>query len=39
MEACVNGIKLHYVDEGSGLPLIVLHGLGLAVHSMESVIH
>ncbi|WP_163873434.1 alpha/beta fold hydrolase [Paenibacillus favisporus] len=39
MEAFVNGIKLHYVDEGTGFPLIVLHGLGLDVHSMEPVIH
>lgn len=39
MEAFVNGIKLHYVDEGTGFPLIVLHGLGLDVHSMEHAIH
>ncbi len=31
--ATVDGVKLHYVDEGSGLPIVMIHGLASQLQS------
>jgi len=31
MDIIANGVRLHYMDAGQGLPLILMHGLGLNV--------
>jgi pimeloyl-ACP methyl ester carboxylesterase len=30
----VDGVRLHYVDQGSGVPLVMLHGLGSMVEEL-----
>lgn len=37
MRASVNGVELHYLDEGSGRPVVLLHGLGNSLYSWEGV--
>ncbi len=37
MRATVNGIELHYRDEGSGRPVVLIHGLGNTLASWEGV--
>ena len=32
----VNGIRLHYVDRGSGIPLVLLHGNGSMIEDFKS---
>jgi pimeloyl-ACP methyl ester carboxylesterase len=32
----VNGVRLHYVDRGSGEPLVLLHGNGSMIQDFES---
>ena len=32
----VNGVRLHYVDQGSGTPLVLLHGNGSMVQDFQS---
>jgi pimeloyl-ACP methyl ester carboxylesterase len=32
----VNGVRLHYVDRGSGTPLVLLHGNGSMIQDFES---
>ena len=32
----VNGVKLHYVERGSGQPLVLLHGNGSMIQDFES---
>lgn len=33
----VNGVELHYVDEGSGKPLLLLHASWMNLHSWEAI--
>jgi len=33
MEIEVNGVKAHYVDRGEGPVIVLLHGIGMSVHS------
>lgn len=37
MRATVNGIELHYRDEGRGRPVVLIHGLGNTLSSWEGV--
>src|SRR6202158_3698390 len=32
----VNGVRLHYVERGSGAPLVLLHGNGSMIQDFES---
>ena len=32
----VNGVRLHYVERGSGMPLVLLHGNGSMIQDFES---
>ena len=32
----VNGVRLHYVERGSGTPLVLLHGNGSMIQDFES---
>jgi pimeloyl-ACP methyl ester carboxylesterase len=32
----VNGVRLHYVERGSGAPLVLLHGTGSMIQDFES---
>jgi pimeloyl-ACP methyl ester carboxylesterase len=32
----VNGVRLHYVERGSGVPLVLLHGNGSMIQDFES---
>ena len=32
----VNGVRLHYVERGSGVPLVLLHGNGSIIQDFES---
>ena len=32
----VNGVRLHYVERGSGEPLVLLHGNGSMIQDFES---
>src|SRR3954454_2568162 len=32
----VNGVRLHYVERGSGVPLVLLHGSGSMIQDFES---
>jgi pimeloyl-ACP methyl ester carboxylesterase len=32
----VNGVRLHYVDQGSGTPLVLLHGNGSMIQDFQS---
>lgn len=32
----MNGMQVHYRDEGSGTPLVLLHGTGASLHSWEG---
>jgi pimeloyl-ACP methyl ester carboxylesterase len=32
----VNGIRIHYVDQGEGEPLVLLHGNGTSIQDFES---
>jgi pimeloyl-ACP methyl ester carboxylesterase len=32
----VNGLRLHYVERGSGAPLVLLHGNGSMIQDFES---
>jgi pimeloyl-ACP methyl ester carboxylesterase len=32
----VNGVRLHYVERGSGAPLVLLHGTGSMIEDFES---
>lgn len=32
----VNGVRLHYVERGSGVPLVLLHGNGSMIEDFES---
>ena len=31
----VDGIFVHYVDEGNGIPIILLHGTGASLHTLD----
>lgn len=37
MRATVNGIELHYRDEGQGRPVVLIHGLGNTLSSWDGV--
>ena len=32
----VNGVRLHYLDQGSGIPLVLLHGNGMMIQDFQS---
>ena len=34
--AHVNGVKLHYLDQGTGEPLVLLHGNGSMIQDFQS---
>jgi pimeloyl-ACP methyl ester carboxylesterase len=31
----VNGLKIHYRDEGKGFPLVLIHGVGASLHTWD----
>lgn len=37
MEKQINGLNIHYIDEGTGKPILLLHGWGACIDSFAPV--
>ena len=38
MECRINGVTIHFVEHGTGMPLIALHGAGVDHHEIEAAV-
>ncbi len=39
METIIDGLRLHYERQGSGKPVLILHGWGASIEAMRSIIN